>query len=157
MSRIIVDLTEFATWSGHQTGIQRVVYGLARGLNKSKKDVRFVSFVGGQDFKEIDLKEFAKTLLPIEPINSSANVQATKTLLKKIYQKSPSFVQQHFTPARKEAIKRTLRLARSRLHSLRNIKIKKAMSQQNIILILNPVTLSYRPVEHGMIRHTSMH
>ena len=58
--RIILDVTEFNSWSGHLTGIQRVVYGLASALSdESVENIVCVSFDQGRHlFIESDTKSF---------------------------------------------------------------------------------------------------
>jgi len=129
MSRVVVDLTEFATWSGHQTGIQRVVYGIAQGFYNTTDDVRFVSFRGVRGFEEIDFQQFAASLVPQETVGGQMNINAVKTVLKTIYQKSPDFMQRYVTPRRKENIKKMLKSTQANLRKMKNFKLQKPTTE----------------------------
>lgn len=55
--RVIIDITELKNWSGHLTGVQRVVFGIASELQKSNKNVVFCSF--NKDTNALVTEDFA--------------------------------------------------------------------------------------------------
>lgn len=118
--RLIVDVTEFNTWSGHLTGVQRVVYGFAKALSGSPDNVKFITYQPGGTFREVDYK-FISDRIEHTPVSSplATSSNEAKAALKKMYQKLPSSLRAKLTPERKEKLKFQLRNARLRAGNLK--------------------------------------
>lgn len=128
--RVVIDLTEFNTWSGHLTGVQRVVHGFAAALGDevdSELETVFVGFDARQKvFHQVSYEHFrALTTSTAQESGGAAQAvsaslstkQQLKSVAKKIYYKAPMRIQNKFTPERKERLKniakRTLAQARA--------------------------------------------
>jgi len=125
MKRVVIDLTEFNSWSGHLTGVQRVSYGLASSFADSDTDVRFVTYDGGSAFLEVDYAEIIALFKKQEEQQQSSVRQAVqegrlskseiKKAAKAVYHRLPNFVKDKITPERKDRIIRKAKAAYSRL------------------------------------------
>lgn len=126
MKRIVVDLTEFRTWSGHLTGVQRVVHGLAKALYETEDAaVAYVTF--NKSFEQVDIRELLNTINSKEHTATSVDTaigfrRKAKTILQKAYHKTPAVVKDHLTPARKDKLKRVIKAAYHKAQKLKNIK-----------------------------------
>ena len=130
MKRIVIDLTEFNQWSGHLTGVQRVVYGIAKGFQeKGAHDTQlsFVKFDGRQAFHEVSYEQFSAAITPQEEVLSLVASSArtsdvkkrVKTVVKKVYYRTPLFVRNYFTPVRQEKLVRKARGLYAKAKNLR--------------------------------------
>jgi len=115
--RVIVDLTEFSRWSGHLTGVQRVVNGFATALGdeaNSEVEVLFVGFDSKHKvFRQISFDHYlAVTKPPAQEVTAGqamptrvSTKQRLKSITKKIYYKAPIQIQNKLTPERKARLK----------------------------------------------------
>lgn len=125
MTRIIIDLTEFRTWSGHLTGVQRVVYGLAKALHETDTEIEYVTF--DKSFQTIDFQEFLNIVVPKEQMATSVDATIglrykAKTVLRKAYHMSPAAIKSYLTPTRKDRLKRLAISTYNRARKLKNIR-----------------------------------
>jgi len=81
MNQLWVDLTDLRNWRGHMTGIQRVVYNVARQYDADQK-ARFFIYDTGSGFHEVDFQ----SILPAKVKGESETVAqpATRSALKQI-------------------------------------------------------------------------
>lgn len=131
MKRIIIDLTEFNKWSGHLTGVQRVVYGVAKGFEEdgaNDHELRYVTFDGKQGFKELAYEDFNSVVAPVQtqasqPAGDGGNSRKKrlKIVVKKVYYRTPRIVRNYFTPVRQEKVIRKAKAVYGRLKSLRTV------------------------------------
>lgn len=132
--RVVVDLTEFNTWSGHLTGVQRVVNGLAASLGTETDDntpeTLFVAFdVKHKAFRQIPYGHFLAMTKPAEQDGSAVQLASTslstkqrlKGIAKKIYYKAPIQIQNRLTPERKAKLKN---IAKQTIAQARAIKAR---------------------------------
>lgn len=125
MTRIIIDLTEFRTWSGHLTGVQRVVYGLAKALQETDAEIEYVTF--DKSFQTVDFHDFLNIVMPKEQAATSLDVMTgfrhkAKTILRKVYHRSPAVMKSYLTPIRKDKLKRAAISTYSRARKLKDVK-----------------------------------
>lgn len=119
--RTIIDLTEFNSWSGHLTGVQRVVNGFATALGDdidSEVETLFVGFDAKHKvFRQIPFERYREMTKPVAqeshttqsmPASMSAK-QRLKGIAKKVYYKTPMQIQNKLTPARKAKLKKVMR------------------------------------------------
>ncbi len=108
--RIIIDLTEFNNWSGHLTGVQRVVQGLSDGIaGIDTTDVTYVTFNSPKGY-------FCETTVdmytpPVVQEDADMSVETTpgsgyKDRAKRIYRRLPLAIRDRITPTHKQFIKR---------------------------------------------------
>lgn len=116
MKRIIIDVTEFNTWSGHLTGVQRVVYNLAKSLEKAPTRVRLITYRSPMIFEEVTyeyLHEQVNGRNTVGVVSQDSDVmnmkQKTKLVAKKIYNMMPKQIRGRLTPERKLLLKQVLR------------------------------------------------
>ena len=130
--RIILDVTEFNSWSGHLTGIQRVVYGLASALSdESVENIVCVSFDQGRHlFIESDTKSFFSKVneaMQTEPTHGDFTdglKHELKNYAKKVYRRSPQLLKTYLTDSRKQTLKR---IANKTLNTLNTVRSKKVV------------------------------
>lgn len=119
--RLVVDVTEFNTWSGHLTGVQRVVYGFARAVSTSSDDTKYITYQPGGTFREVNYAfvgdRVESTSTASAPL--AASTDSVKATLKKVYQKLPVSIRAKLTPDRKEKLKSQLRRARLRAGNMK--------------------------------------
>ena len=118
--RVIVDLTEFNTWSGHLTGVQRVVNGLATEFGSEVDDepeTLFITFDARHKvFRQVSFQRYREMTKPVTqaslttqsiPAGMSAK-HRLKGIAKKVYYKAPIQIQNKFTPERKANLKKVV-------------------------------------------------
>jgi glycosyltransferase involved in cell wall biosynthesis len=125
MKRIVVDLTEFGSWSGHLTGVQRVVFGLAKSVYDSGEG-DFIAFDDGY-FYSVDPEEFFKHFIVHNEVTAAqvpptptprtkrqlVNKRKIKSVVRRMYYRLPVSVRQQLTPSRRDKIKHFARIASS--------------------------------------------
>ena len=108
-TRIVLDMTEFNSWSGHLTGIQRVVGGILEGFDeKATVLVTFDEKIG--DFVEIERQQIDEVitqkvaeLYSVEPSGKKAEL---KQFAKKVYRKLPTGVKGYLNEDRRSHLKK---------------------------------------------------
>lgn len=132
--RVIIDLTEFNTWSGHLTGVQRVVHGFAAALGDEVDgdlETVFVGFDARQKvFHQVSYEHFRAMTTTTKQESSAVQAvptglsakQQLKGIAKKIYFKAPIQLQNKLSPERKERLKS---IARQTLAQARALKTRR--------------------------------
>jgi len=123
MSRVVIDITELKNWSGHLTGVQRVVYGLATELAKNSDDVAFCSFDStNKVFVEDSIRPY------IAQVSQSAPLQLPKSrrdLVRGAVTKAYFSLPHSFRAKLSEERKRQLKKAAKRSYALaQNVAVK---------------------------------
>lgn len=94
------DISGIYNWKGNFTGIQRIVYNLAKEFNKSNESVGFFIYHSGA-FIEVDFTEFE---LRLEELNRSDDKHSKKTSKRQV---NFSAVQHHSVVALKNTLRGT--------------------------------------------------
>ncbi len=107
-SRILIDLSEFNDWSGHLTGVQRVVLNIGKYLAQhtdSKQDVVYFTYDENSDsLIKVDINSFEVDKSVSE--SSAATVFVPREVARKLYKRTPYFIRSRLSPSHKEAAKR---------------------------------------------------
>ncbi len=145
MNKTIIDLTEFRDWSGHLTGVQRVVYNIATHFSEDVTTV-FASFDSATKQLVTDdierYKSNSDSLLSTPPeIGTATNARITA---QRLYFSIPYSIRRHITAEQKRQLKR---VARRSLHQVRTLKaaaVRRGATQKAKI-----VQRDYADIESG--------
>lgn len=107
-----IDLTDLSQWNGHLTGIQRVVYQIAKGY-QTEENIRYFFFDERSsafyetDFELIEQKiEQANKRNEDTPRGGKTATRGLKQLTLRVYGYLPDSARDHITPERKAAVKK---------------------------------------------------
>lgn len=96
-----IDMTDLSIWKGHFTGIQRVVYNIAREYHLNGKANYFYFDEKNRNFYEFDFENFESSLTSsLETPQTQAVSRKEKTIIvaKNIYQRSPNTIKRIIKP-----------------------------------------------------------
>ncbi len=141
---IYIDITELKNWDGHLTGVQRLVYNLAKELKEVDDRVLLCSYNPAQNIIQFeDQSYFSQNEKPrnIEAIETSK----LKSKLTSIYFKIPAETRQKIPTNTKEAIKRvgrkTIHLTHKTKLALQSKSSKNSINIQEVKLEPNDIIL----------------
>jgi glycosyltransferase involved in cell wall biosynthesis len=100
MAKIWFDISGIYNWRGNFTGIQRIVYNLAKELDSTTEEASFFMYHAGTFFEV----SFAALEQRLEELNRPTNTETKKVLRKML---SPSKIQHHVVVGLKNAVRDT--------------------------------------------------
>jgi glycosyltransferase involved in cell wall biosynthesis len=100
-----IDMTDLSTWKGHFTGIQRVVYNIAKGYHAQEGTKYFTFDAENECFYEFDFASFQQLIdsQNISQISGIDIVDRKHRLVKRakrVYLKTPASIRKVVTPTR---------------------------------------------------------
>lgn len=119
---IYIDVTDFLHWSGHFTGIQRVVYNLARQISSKQRVSLIVYTEGNYCLLEQSLDSLIKEGLKVKHVHVPTREEKFKAKVDKIYLGLPTKIQSFIEPVMpifKRAYHHIVPLTRKTLHIIR--------------------------------------
>lgn len=146
-----LDVTDLQCWSGHLTGVQRVIYEvLVELIADSELDARGFAYEPSRnDIFEVGLRTLADKFSSQQTSLSESSQTNLTAKLRLAYLKLPNRIKHHITSRHKEYIRKTGRLSLRALRYLKQTikpsttavaKAKKAeISKQDTVLVLGKV------------------
>lgn len=136
---IWIDITDLSNWSGHMTGIQRVVYNIAVRYSRDQSDqVGFFRYDAGQ-------RQFFTTTIDFSVWESGLQPSAQGPSLKgRLVGFVPAAVRHRTPQIAKRAVKKAYRIAKAQKHNLPSIKsrtkstgqVPHAFTSKDTVLVL---------------------
>lgn len=138
MKKVWIDLTDFSVWSGHLTGVQRVIYEVLLRL-KDDSGIELHGFIYIKERNEIFIADPIKMLEKVEVVSRDdvplAQNNRLKSMARSLYFGMPQFAREKITPRQKEQLirisKKTIQKSRKAINASRSLV--KAAKTENLV------------------------